>query len=221
MKQTALFITLFLILHPFAVGAAEEVSELPAVVVTPDGKELNNRRSYTTDKVEVLKKDRIEKSTATSLNEAMDRMPGVDSHDYCVNCGAKRISINGLRGDHTSVLVDGIPLYSAVTSVYGYDAIPMQSIHEIEVKRGTGGALINPEAIGAPSTSSRSIRRRQEAGLLFFSVIMRRRLTNFCTTTFSRTIKSPSAENSEARKPGTWIRTDSRRALLRAVIRFF
>lgn len=65
-----------------------------------------------------------------------------------MNCGAKRISINGLRGDHTSVLIDGIPLYSAVSSIYGFDAIPMQSVEEIEVRRGAGSALLNPEAIG-------------------------------------------------------------------------
>jgi outer membrane receptor for ferrienterochelin and colicins len=142
-----LAVIVLMILSP-NVFADEGESELPAVIVTPDGKNLNHHRSYTTDKIEVLKKDRIEKASATSLNEALDRMSGVDSQDYCVNCGAKRISINGLRGDHTSVLIDGIPLYSAVTSVYGYDAIPMQSVQEIEVKRGTGGALINPEAIG-------------------------------------------------------------------------
>ncbi len=126
----------------------EERSEVPEVIVTPDGKFLGNQRSYTTGKIDVLKKDRIEKSSLTSLNEAMNNMPGIDSQDYCVNCGAKRISINGLRGDHTSVLIDDIPLYSAVTSVYGFDAISMQSVEEIEVKRGTGGALLNPEAIG-------------------------------------------------------------------------
>ncbi len=129
-------------------ASAQESITLPDIIVNPAPKTLGSRRESTADTVDVLKKARIDKSQATSLNEAVDRMPGVDSQDYCVNCGAKRISINGLRGDHTSVLIDGVPLYSAVTSVYGFDAIPMQSVQEIEVKRGSGNALLNPEAIG-------------------------------------------------------------------------
>ena len=148
MKLLNLFIALFVLPFPNGKAAENGISEVPEVLVTPGGKQLNSRRSYTTDKIEVMKKDRIESTSSRSLNEAIDRMTGVDSQDYCVNCGAKRISINGLRGDHTSVLIDGIPLYSPISSVYGYDAIPMQSVEEIEVMRGTGGALINPEAIG-------------------------------------------------------------------------
>ncbi len=127
---------------------ADNTSEVSEVLVTPDGEKISQSRQYTTDRVDVIKKDRIEKSSVTTLNEALDRQVGVDSQDYCVNCGAKRISINGLRGDHTSVLIDGVPLYSAISSVYGYDAVSLQSVQEIEVKRGTGGALLNPEAIG-------------------------------------------------------------------------
>lgn len=118
------------------------------LVLGEEERDFSPHRHDTVDKVDVLSKDRIKKAGATSLNEAIDRMSGVDSQDYCVNCGAKRISINGLRGDHTSVLVDGIPLYSAVTSVYGFDSISMLAVEEIEVQRGTGSALMNPEAIG-------------------------------------------------------------------------
>lgn len=141
-------ILLFLFLVHSEAGAQQAATVLPDIVVTPTERSLSPRRRYTIESVDVVKKDRIDKAAKTSLNDAVDRMSGVDSQDYCVNCGAKRISINGLRGDHTSVLIDGIPLYSAVTSVYGYDAIPMQSVSEIEVNRGTGAALLNPEAIG-------------------------------------------------------------------------
>lgn len=127
---------------------ADKQKTLDKIIVESKKQYLDSHRHDTTEKVEVLSKERIEKSNSTSLNEAIDRMPGIDSQDYCVNCGAKRISINGLRGDHTSVLIDGIPLFSAISSVYGFDAIPMLSVEEIEVRRGTGSSLINPEAIG-------------------------------------------------------------------------
>jgi outer membrane cobalamin receptor len=147
-SAAAVFIA-FLVMSLFGYSQENAAnSELQSIIVNPDGQSLAPQRNSTTDKVDVLKKDRIDKSAATTLNDAVDRMAGIDSQDYCVNCGAKRISINGLRGDHTSVLVDGIPLYSAVSSVYGFDAIAMQSVEEIEVRRGAGSALMNPEAIG-------------------------------------------------------------------------
>lgn len=131
-----------------AQAEVDGTSSIPAIVVTPESATFSPTRSETTEPVNVLQRERLEKSSLTSLNDAADLLPGVDSQDYCVNCGAKRISINGLRGDHTSVLIDDIPLYSAVTSVYGFDALSLQSVDEIEVRRGAGGALLNPEALG-------------------------------------------------------------------------
>lgn len=148
-----LFLVLFIV---SLVGGQEPVEkepdadqkELKTIVISAKDRPLDQHSHETTEKTLILTKDRIQRNNYTSLNEAIDTMPGVDSQDYCLNCGAKRISINGLRGDHTSVLIDGIPLYSAVNSVYGFDAISMQSIEQIEVRRGTGSALLNPEAIG-------------------------------------------------------------------------
>lgn len=147
------FSALLLALSTSLAAIAAETSlnqggELSTVHISAEDGTISNKRQHTIESVDVISKKRIDKAVATTLNDAVDRMPGVDSQDYCVNCGAKRISINGLRGDHTSVLIDGIPLYSSVTSVYGYDTISMQSVSEIEVKRGTGSALKNPEAIG-------------------------------------------------------------------------
>ena len=102
------FISLaFSVFLSFSVSFAEETSDAevppevkpivkPAkrIIINAEDEYFDYHRHDTTEKVEVLSKDRIEKANATSLNEAVDRMPGVDSQDYCVNCGAKRISIN-------------------------------------------------------------------------------------------------------------------------------
>lgn len=117
------------------------------IIIYPD-KSIDSHRHDTTDRIQVMGHDKIAKSRANSLAELVDEQPGIDTQDYCVNCGAKRLTINGMRGEHTSILVDGIPLYSSVTSVYGLDTIPSLAIEEIEVMRGSGSALINPEAIG-------------------------------------------------------------------------
>ncbi|MBY0386437.1 Plug domain-containing protein, partial [bacterium] len=120
---------------------------LAPIIIYPD-KSIDSHRHDTTDRVQILTRDKIEKSSAQSLAELVDNQPGVDTQDYCVNCGAKRLTINGLRAEHTSILVDGIPLYSSVSSVYGLDTIPTFAIEEIEVMRGSGSALVNPDSIG-------------------------------------------------------------------------
>ena len=63
-------------------------------------------------------------------------------------CGVKRVMLNGLRGEHTTILVDGVPTHSLVSSVYGLDATSAAGVERIEIARGAGASLIAPEAIG-------------------------------------------------------------------------
>lgn len=99
-------------------------------------------------KTEVISAKSIQTRRAQTLAEAVANQSGVDPQNACANCGARRLMINGLRGEHTTVLIDGIPMHSAVSSFYGMDAIPVVGIESIEVSRGAGASLIAPEAIG-------------------------------------------------------------------------
>jgi outer membrane receptor for ferrienterochelin and colicins len=74
-------------------------------------------------------------------------LPGVDSQTFCANCGAKRLTIDGLKGEHTTLLVDGLPLHSSVAGFDGMDAIPLLGLEEILVARGSGAAGLAPESI--------------------------------------------------------------------------
>jgi outer membrane receptor for ferrienterochelin and colicin len=97
---------------------------------------------------EVVSKSVIEKKAAQTLADALDNETGVDTQNSCANCGSKRITVNGLRGEHTTVMIDGMPMYSTVSSIYGMDAVPVVGISELEITRGAGQSLIAPEAIG-------------------------------------------------------------------------
>lgn len=99
-------------------------------------------------KTEVVSKETIEHKKSQTLADAVSNQVGVDTQNSCANCGSKRITVNGLRGEHTTVLIDGVPMHSAVSSFYGMDAIPVVGIESIEVSRGSGASLIAPEAIG-------------------------------------------------------------------------
>lgn len=99
-------------------------------------------------KKEIMTKSQITHKNATSLAKAVDLEPGVQTTLTCANCGSQRITLNGLRGENTTVLIDGIPAFSSVSSFYGMEAIPMVGVERLEIMRGAGASLTAPEAIG-------------------------------------------------------------------------
>ncbi len=99
-------------------------------------------------KVERVSQEKINDASNQTLADLVKDQVGVDTQVYCANCGAKRLTINGLKGEHTSILIDGLPLHSAVSSFYGVDSVPLLGLSEVEVMRGSGASLTNPEAIG-------------------------------------------------------------------------
>jgi len=99
-------------------------------------------------KTEVISNVLIEQTNASNLSEAIANAPGVRVNNECSMCGVKRVMLNGLRGEHTTILVDGIPTYTMMSGFYGMDAASTASIERIEIARGAGASLTAPEAIG-------------------------------------------------------------------------
>ena len=127
---------------------SEDVA-VPTVIIDQQPSEAQSPiDQYSIFKVEKVAKEKLKEASRQNLNDVVKDQVGVDSQVYCANCGAKRLTINGLKGEHTSILVDGIPMHSAVSSFYGIDSIPTMGIREIQVMRGAGASLTNAEAIG-------------------------------------------------------------------------
>lgn len=99
-------------------------------------------------KTEVLNAGAIEAKQAASLTEAIADAPGVRVSNDCSMCGVKRVMLNGLKGEHTNVLIDGIPSHTMLSGFYGLDAAASAGVDSIEIARGAGASLIAPEAIG-------------------------------------------------------------------------
>lgn len=100
------------------------------------------------EKTEVIDKKEIEHTQSSTLAEAIGKEAGINVTTGCSICGLKRVQVNGLKGEHTTVLIDGIPFNSTVSSFYGMDAIGTSDIESIEISRGAGTSLTAPEAIG-------------------------------------------------------------------------
>jgi len=89
---------------------------------------------------------------ADDFTQAVTSEPGVCVLTGCSSCGFKQIQINGLGANHTTVLVDGLPIYTPVTSFYGVDALTTAGVADIDISRGPGASLLAPGAMGGPWT---------------------------------------------------------------------
>ncbi len=99
-------------------------------------------------KTEVLDELMIQNKNALSLTDAINNEPGVNVSNECSMCGVKRIMLNGMKGEHTTILVDGLPTHTMISGYYAVDAISTTGVDRIEIARGAGASLIAPEAIG-------------------------------------------------------------------------
>ncbi len=89
----------------------------------------------------------ITASGAVNITEATEHKVGIDTQNECSICNARNISLNNIPGRFTTIMLDGIPLYSSASSVYGLEGIPVNALERIEVARGSAMSLVAPEAI--------------------------------------------------------------------------
>ena len=85
---------------------------------------------------------------AGNLVQAVAGEPGVDVLTGCSMCGFKQVEVDGLGPERTTVLVDGLPLYSTISGFYGLDGLATAGLANIEISRGPGASLLAPAAIG-------------------------------------------------------------------------
>lgn len=99
-------------------------------------------------KTELLTEDYIANTQSASLTDAIKNAIGIRVSNECSMCGVKRVMINGMKGEHTNVLIDGIPMHTMLSGFYGLDGVATSGIGSIEIARGAGASLTSPEAIG-------------------------------------------------------------------------
>ena len=124
----------------------EDVFGLEEVVVTGTMKESFVANSPV--KIEVITARFLEKNTApTNIIEGVTLVNGVQEVVTCGVCYTNSISINGLPGAYTAVLMDGAPIYGNLASVYGLNGIPTTIIDRFEVIKGPNSTLYGSEAV--------------------------------------------------------------------------
>lgn len=86
-------------------------------------------------------------SAASSIIESAQLVNGVQEVVDCGICYTNSISVNGLPGSYTAILMDGTPIYGNLASVYGINGIPNMIIDRFEVIKGPSSTLYGSEAV--------------------------------------------------------------------------
>jgi outer membrane receptor for ferrienterochelin and colicins len=98
--------------------------------------------------IEIYTPTFFKKNPTPSLFEAMTMVNGVRPQLNCSVCNTGDIHINGMEGAYTMITIDGMPIVSALSTVYGLSGIPNSMVERIEVVKGPASTLYGSEAVG-------------------------------------------------------------------------
>ncbi|HUE77785.1 MAG TPA: TonB-dependent receptor [Longimicrobiales bacterium] len=119
---------------------------LSPIVVTGTLRETHVSESAV--KVDVVSGRYLERSATSNLMEAIAHVNGLYRQVDCGVCYTDNIRINGMEGPYTAVLIDGMPIMSALASVYGLNGINPSLIDRLEIVKGPASTLYGTEAMG-------------------------------------------------------------------------
>ena len=135
---------------PASAPPADPAPTLPTVTVTGRSNQGDMRSGALRDdivKTESISAKAIERVGATNINEALDKNPGISVQVECSICNVRNVLLNNLPGRYTTLMIDGVPIFSSVSSAYGLDSVSVYGVERIDVARGAGASLIAPEAL--------------------------------------------------------------------------
>lgn len=119
---------------------------LDDVVVTGTLKEVKRLESPVA--VEVYSPVYFKKNPTPNIYDALQNINGVRPQLNCQVCNTGDIHINGLEGPYTMVLLDGMPIVSSLSTVYGLSGIPNSLVERMEIVKGPASSLYGSEAVG-------------------------------------------------------------------------
>ncbi|KGL58986.1 TonB-dependent receptor [Polaribacter sp. Hel1_85] len=116
--------------------------------ITVTGTRTDKRRTNSPVIVNVINSATLNNVQACNLSEGLKFQTGLRVETDCQTCNYTQLRMNGLAGGYSQILINGRPIFSPLTGLYGLEQIPTNMIDRIEVVRGGGSALYGSSAIG-------------------------------------------------------------------------
>ncbi len=116
------------------------------IVIT--GTKTFKRQTQSAVIVNVIDSKTLDRVQACNLSEGLKFQTGLRVETDCQTCNYTQLRMNGLGGGYSQILLNGRPIFSPLTGLYGLEQIPSNMIEKIEVVRGGGSALYGSSAIG-------------------------------------------------------------------------
>ncbi len=116
------------------------------IVVT--GTKTFKRQTKSPVIVNVISSQMLDNVQACNLSEGLKFQPGLRVETDCQTCNYTQLRMNGLGGGYSQIVINGRPIFSPLTGLYGMEQIPANMVERIEVVRGGGSALYGSSAIG-------------------------------------------------------------------------
>ncbi|SFT51377.1 outer membrane receptor for ferrienterochelin and colicins [Lishizhenia tianjinensis] len=145
-KDTTLLLTPPYSQLTLSIPRKQLLQDFDEVVVSATLSKLSKKNSPVN--VEVYSSEYFEANPTPSLFESMQNVNGVRPQLNCNVCNTGDIHINGLEGPYTMILIDGMPIVSGLSTVYGLSGIPQSMIERIEIIKGPASTLYGSEAVG-------------------------------------------------------------------------
>lgn len=123
-----------------------KTSTIEDVVITGTIKPVSRSKSPVA--VEIYSQKFFQKNPTPSIFESIAMVNGVKPQLNCSVCNTGDIHINGLEGPYTMILIDGMPIVSSLSTVYGLSGIPNSLVDRIEVVKGPASSIYGSEAMG-------------------------------------------------------------------------
>nr|WP_173779144.1 TonB-dependent receptor [Frigoriflavimonas asaccharolytica] len=120
--------------------------DIDAVVISGTMKEV--KKSDSPVPIEIYSKEFFRANPTPSIFESLQNVNGVRPQLNCNVCNTGDIHINGLEGPYTMVAIDGMPIVSGLSTVYGLTGIPQSLIERVEIVKGPASTLYGSEAVG-------------------------------------------------------------------------
>lgn len=120
-------------------------AKLKEIVVTGSLKEVTKLSSVTP--VDVYTTKYFQRNPSPTLHEQLANITGIFPDVDNGVSNTTDVQINGLEGNYTMFLIDGVPAMNGLAGVYALNAFPTSLVDKLEIVKGSSSTLYGSEAI--------------------------------------------------------------------------